>query len=271
MNQQDNKVLEQLGLENLPDNEKKAVLAMIDQRLEKRFLANLLMSLDDAKKQELEGKIDEIEKPDVEDVIRISLDIQPDAAKILAQSANEVMAELKGETKKETPDEEKVEPSATPETTEPAESLAKSEEAEPTKEETKEPPAEDLPSTSASVSTTDAPPEAASEPTTESDDDELKITEQGEPLPASEPSEKQEAQDSEPEAREDDVKPETEDLKPETNSPAPSPQLQEPNPPARTTDVVQSGKQPLKPNTQSYDLDDTMRQASNKAGDYYQP
>lgn len=97
MNQQDEKVLEELGLESIPDDEKKAVLAMIDQRLEKRFLANLLLSLDDDKRQTLEGKIDEIEEPKVEDVVRIALDIQPDAAEILAKSANEVMTELKGE------------------------------------------------------------------------------------------------------------------------------------------------------------------------------
>ncbi len=95
MDKQDDKVLEELGLDKLPDNEKKAVLAMIDQRLEKRFLANLLLSLDDDKQQTLEGKIDEIEEPKIDDVVRIALDVQPEAAKILAQSANEVMTELK--------------------------------------------------------------------------------------------------------------------------------------------------------------------------------
>src|SRR3990172_12049713 len=97
MNQQDEKVLEAVGLKDIPDNEKKAVLAMIDQRLEKRFLANLLMSLDDDKRQTLEGKIDEIEEPKIDDVVRIALDIQPDAPKILADSAGEVMTELKEE------------------------------------------------------------------------------------------------------------------------------------------------------------------------------
>ena len=97
MYQQDDKVLEELRLDTLPDNEKKAVLAMIDQRLEKRFLANLLMSLDDDKRQMLESKIGEIEEPKIDDVVRIALDIQPDAPKILADSANEVMTELKGE------------------------------------------------------------------------------------------------------------------------------------------------------------------------------
>src|SRR3990167_1090875 len=97
MNQQDEKVLEAVGLKDIPDNEKKAVLAMIDQRLEKRFLANLLLSLDDGKRQTLEGKIDEIEEPKIDDVVRIALDIQPDAPKILADSAGEVMTELKEE------------------------------------------------------------------------------------------------------------------------------------------------------------------------------
>jgi len=97
MNQQDEKVLEAVGLKDIPDNEKKAVLAMIDQRLEKRFLANLLMSLDDDKRQMLESKIDEVEEPKIDDVVRIALDIQPDAPKILADSAGEVMTELKEE------------------------------------------------------------------------------------------------------------------------------------------------------------------------------
>lgn len=98
--QPDQAVLDQLGLGNIPDQDKQAVLAMIDQRLEKRFLANLLMSLPEDKRDELDKQVEAMaDKPDAGKVVEAVLNLHPDAQGILEQSAKEIVEELKKENR----------------------------------------------------------------------------------------------------------------------------------------------------------------------------
>ena len=97
MNENDEKVLQELGMGNLAEDEKKAVLALIDQRLEKRFVANLLMSLDDETRKKLEDKIEAMPEPKVDDVVAAAIELAPEAPQILERSANEIIEELKKE------------------------------------------------------------------------------------------------------------------------------------------------------------------------------
>jgi hypothetical protein len=92
---QDQSVLDQLNLGNIPEEDKKAVLEMIDERLEKRFLANLLLSLPEDKQKELETRVEAMKDDDAEKIIETILELHPDAKGVLERSAKEIIEELK--------------------------------------------------------------------------------------------------------------------------------------------------------------------------------
>ena len=92
---QDQNILDQLNLGNIPEEDKKAVLEMIDERLEKRFLANLLLSLPEDKQKELETRVETMEDEDAEKIIETILELHPDAKGVLERSAKEIIEELK--------------------------------------------------------------------------------------------------------------------------------------------------------------------------------
>jgi len=95
LTEQDQRVLQELGLKGLKDEEKETILALLDERLEKRFLANLLVSLPADKQKELEEKVEAMPEPDAGAVIEEVLKLHPDAKGILEKSAREIIEEVK--------------------------------------------------------------------------------------------------------------------------------------------------------------------------------
>jgi len=121
----DKKLLEDLDLSNIPEEDKQAVLDTIDDRMSKRFIANLLLSMPEDKRTELEKKVEEMKGEDPQKIIEAIIDLHPDAKKVLEDSAKEIVEELKkkpaaGEEQKDSSseardvnsDQAKVEPQA---------------------------------------------------------------------------------------------------------------------------------------------------------------
>jgi len=93
--EEDKKLLEQLGLSDIPEVEQQVVLEEIDRRMTKRFIANLLVSLDPQKAVELEEEVNKIPSENTEEIISKIIETHPDAVKVLQQSAQEIVDELK--------------------------------------------------------------------------------------------------------------------------------------------------------------------------------
>jgi len=99
-NELDEKVLSELGLSDLSDEEKAVMLKLLDDRLEKRFIANLLKSMPEEKRQDLEKKVEAMEKRSVESVLEAAINIHPDVKGVLEKSAQEIVDEMKASTGK---------------------------------------------------------------------------------------------------------------------------------------------------------------------------
>lgn len=93
--EEDEKLLKELGLENIPEIDKQVMLEEIDIRMTKRFLANILISLDPDKAQQLEEEVAKIPSQNTEEIISKIIESHPDAAKVLQESAKQIMDELK--------------------------------------------------------------------------------------------------------------------------------------------------------------------------------
>lgn len=91
----DEKVLMGLGLGDLSPEEKQVMLKLLDERLEKRFVANLLMSLPEDKKKELDQKVEAMSENDLAGVLEEAMKIHPDAQAVLQKSAQEIVDEFK--------------------------------------------------------------------------------------------------------------------------------------------------------------------------------
>jgi len=88
-------IVKQIGAEQASEAEKAALLDMVERSLEKRFLANLLMSLNDEQRNKLDSKIEAIDKPTIDDIAREATALQPECNAILQRSAEEIIAELR--------------------------------------------------------------------------------------------------------------------------------------------------------------------------------
>ncbi len=95
INEDDKKLLEMLGLENIPDQEKQTILEEIDQKMSERFIANLLTSLDDEASKKLQEELDAMPNDDPSAIIDKIIKTHPDAASILEKTSQEVMEGFK--------------------------------------------------------------------------------------------------------------------------------------------------------------------------------
>lgn len=93
--EEDKRLLEDLGLSNIPDEDKQVLLDSIDDSMSKRFIVNLLTSLPEDKRGELEEKVEAMKDEDPQKVIEAIIDLHPDAKDVLVKSAQEIMDELK--------------------------------------------------------------------------------------------------------------------------------------------------------------------------------
>lgn len=91
----DEKVLMGLGLGDLSPEEKQVMLNLLDDRLEKRFVANLLMGLPDDKRAELEKQVEAMPEPELGKVLEAAIKVHPDAEGVLKKSAQEIIDEFK--------------------------------------------------------------------------------------------------------------------------------------------------------------------------------
>lgn len=91
----DDKVLLELGLDKATEGQKEMILKIIDELLEKRFVANLLTSLPEDKQKELEQKIGAIKNQSAEEILELVIDIHPTAKQVMEKSAQEIIDELK--------------------------------------------------------------------------------------------------------------------------------------------------------------------------------
>lgn len=93
--EEDKKLLESLNLSDIPEEDKRVVLDEIDDRMTKRFIANLLVSLNPQQAQQLEADIEKIPSENTQQIIEKIIETHPDAAKVLQDSAKQIMEELK--------------------------------------------------------------------------------------------------------------------------------------------------------------------------------
>lgn len=97
------RIVNELGLGSLGPQEQEAALKMVDERLEKRFVANLLFDLPEDKKRELEQKVEAMENPTPESVFDAAIGLHPNAQGVLEKSAKDIIDEMKASMSKTAP------------------------------------------------------------------------------------------------------------------------------------------------------------------------
>lgn len=95
LNDLDQKVLKNLNLDGLPDEEKQKVLKRLDEALMNRFMVNILTSLPKEKQEELEKKAKELKDGQYDKFLEEAINLHPDAKAILEKSAEEIIGEFK--------------------------------------------------------------------------------------------------------------------------------------------------------------------------------
>jgi len=95
LTEMDQKVLQDLGLDQLPDDQKQKTLKRLDEVLINRFMAKILTSLSEDKQKELEQKVKDVGEDNNEKVFEEAINLHPDAKKVLEESAKEVIEEFK--------------------------------------------------------------------------------------------------------------------------------------------------------------------------------
>jgi len=93
--EEDKRLLETLGLQDIPEEEKKVVLEEIDEKMSRRFIANLLASMSPEKAKELDAEVQNIPSEKPQEIIEKIIEKHPDAAKVLQDSAKQIVEELK--------------------------------------------------------------------------------------------------------------------------------------------------------------------------------
>jgi len=91
----DQKLLEMLGLENVPDEDKQVILQEVDERMSKRFIANLLTGLSDEQSKKLEAEVNAMGSEDPAKIIEKIIAAHPDARSVLEKTGQEILMELK--------------------------------------------------------------------------------------------------------------------------------------------------------------------------------
>lgn len=91
----DQRVLEDLGLDKLPDDKKQQMLKRLDDALLNRFMANILTTLPKEKQDELEKKLEDTGADNPEKAFEEAINLHPDAKTVLEDSAQEIIAEYK--------------------------------------------------------------------------------------------------------------------------------------------------------------------------------
>lgn len=113
LNDLDQKVLKNLNLDGLPEEEKQKVLKRLDEALMNRFMVNILTSLPKDKQEELEKKAKDLKDGQYDKFLEEAINIHPDAKGVLEKSAEEIIEEFKGNEQasskiKETPQSQEV-------------------------------------------------------------------------------------------------------------------------------------------------------------------
>jgi MoxR-like ATPase len=113
LNDLDQKVLKNLNLDSLPEEEKQKVLKRLDEALMNRFMVNILTSLPKDKQEELEKKAKDLKDGQYDKFLEEAINIHPDAKGVLEKSAEEIIEEFKGNEQassktKETPQSQEV-------------------------------------------------------------------------------------------------------------------------------------------------------------------
>jgi MoxR-like ATPase len=103
LNDLDQKVLKNLNLDGLPEEEKQKALKRLDEALMNRFMVNILTSLPKEKQEELERKAEELKDGQYDKFLEEAINLHPDAKAILEKSAEEIIGEFK-ENKQQSPD-----------------------------------------------------------------------------------------------------------------------------------------------------------------------
>ncbi len=94
-NENDQKILEMLEVTTATDEEKKAILDEVDQKMGERFVANLLNSMDAESAKKMQDEIDKLPNDDPAKVIETIITSHPDATTVLEKTAQEVLDEFK--------------------------------------------------------------------------------------------------------------------------------------------------------------------------------
>jgi len=97
----DQKLLETLGLQDIPEQEKKVVLDEIDRKMSQRYIANLLSSIPPEKINEVQAEIEKIPSGNTQKIIEKIIELHPNSADILKKSAEEIIDQLKQDRKTE--------------------------------------------------------------------------------------------------------------------------------------------------------------------------
>lgn len=95
LNDLDQKVLKNLNLDGLPEEEKQKALKRLDEALMNRFMVNILTSLPKEKQEELERKAKELKDGQYDKFLEEAINLHPDAKAILEKSAEEIIEEFK--------------------------------------------------------------------------------------------------------------------------------------------------------------------------------
>lgn len=91
----DQKVLTDLGLDKLSEDQKQTILEKLDKALLNRFIAKLLTSVPKDKYPELEKALEKADKGEPEKFFEEAINLHPDAKKVLEESTKEVIEEFK--------------------------------------------------------------------------------------------------------------------------------------------------------------------------------
>jgi hypothetical protein len=89
------KLLAELGLDKLPEDDKKNILKKLDEALLNRFIANLLGSMPKESHPQLEKALEKAEKEGPDKFFEEAVKLHPDAEKVMKESAEQIIKEFK--------------------------------------------------------------------------------------------------------------------------------------------------------------------------------
>ncbi len=89
------KLLAELGLDKLPEDDKKNILKKLDEALLNRFIANLLGSIPKEKYSQLEKALEKAEKEGPDKFFEEAVKLHPNAEEVMKKSAEQIIKEFK--------------------------------------------------------------------------------------------------------------------------------------------------------------------------------